>query len=433
MELTQLIVPNIGDLHDVTVIEIFVKPGDSVSADQDVVTVESDKATMQIGATAAGVVKRLLVQLGDKVNAGTALAELDPASPRAEGPVAPDPVAPAPVAPQVETARTNNEPRAHGHAPPLEPAVQTSPIAASAPHASPGVRRLARELGVPLGSVSGTGTRGRITRDDVHRHIRNAVASLDAAGTQGGRGGVPLAPWPEVDFASFGPVERQPLSRIQKLSGANLARNWALIPHVTNHEEADITELEEFRRHIDEEQRGRGGAKVTALTFILKAVAATLRQFPTFNASLAGDELVLKRYYNVGFAVDTPKGLVVPVLRDADQKGLLAIAAEVAALAELGRNGRLTAQQMLGGTFTVSSLGGIGSTGFTPIINAPEVAILGVSRAVLRPVWDGQQFRPRLMLPLSLSYDHRVIDGVAAARFNAQLRLMLSDLRRIAL
>jgi pyruvate dehydrogenase E2 component (dihydrolipoamide acetyltransferase) len=432
MALTQLIVPNIGDLHDVTIIEILVKPGDSVTTDQDVVTVESDKAAMQIGATAAGVVKRLLVQLGDKVNAGTALAELDPANHQAESAVALAPVAPACVAPQVETVHANVEPRAREHAPVLEPPVARSSMAASAPHASPGVRRLARELGVPLGSVSGTGTRGRITRDDVQRHIRTAVASLDTTSAQGARG-VSLAPWPEVDFASFGPVERQPLSRIQKLSGANLARNWALIPHVTNHDEADITELEEFRRHIDEEQRAHGGAKVTALTFIIKAVAATLKRFPTFNASLAGDELVLKRYYNVGFAVDTPKGLVVPVVRDADQKGLLAIAAEVASLAELGRTGKLTAQQMLGGTFTVSSLGGIGGTGFTPIINAPEVAILGVSRAALRPGWDGQQFRPRLMLPLSLSYDHRVIDGVAAARFNAQLRLLLGDLRRVSL
>lgn len=428
MELTQLIVPNIGDLHDVTIIEIFVQAGDTVTVDQDVVTIESDKSAMQVGATAAGVVARLLVQLGDKVNAGTVLAELEPASAQVELPMA-VPVAPPPLTEPVHSTRTFEQSRAP--APPVaSPAVQSA-AAASAPHASPGVRRLARELGVPLTSMSGTGPRGRITRDDVQRHIRTAVASLDVAAAPGGRQ-MALAPWPEVDFASFGPVVRQPLSRIQKQSGRNLARNWALIPHVTNHEEVDITELEEFRRQIDQEQRASGKAKVTALTFIIKAAAATLKQFPTFNASLVGDELVLKHYYNVGVAVDTPKGLVVPVIRDADQKGLLAIAAELAELAELGRGGRLTPSQMQGGTFSVSSLGGIGGTGFTPIINAPEVAILGASRAVLRPVWDGQQFRPRLMLPLSLSYDHRVIDGVAAGRFNAQLRLLLGDVRRVA-
>jgi pyruvate dehydrogenase E2 component (dihydrolipoamide acetyltransferase) len=303
------------------------------------------------------------------------------------------------------------------------------------PHASPSVRKFARELGVDLTRVTGTAARNRITHDDVRLFVKQALATGAPATAGAGatvEGGLSVLPWPKVDFTKFGDIETRPLSRIKKISGANLHRNWVMIPHVTNNDVADITELEELRVQLNEENK-KSGARVTMLAFLIKAVVAALKKFPEFNASIDGDNLVLKQYHHIGFAADTPNGLVVPVIRDADKKGILEIAAETAELASLGRDGKLSPAQMQGGCFSISSLGGIGGTSFTPIINAPEVAILGVSRASHQPVWDGKKFRPRLMLPLSLSYDHRVIDGASAARFNAYLATLLADFRRIAL
>ena len=428
-------VPDIGDFKDVAVIELLVQPGDAVKVEQSLFTVESDKASMEIPSPAAGVLKELKVKIGDKINVGDLVAVLEGAAAPAQAstpaaaaaPVAAQASAPAP-APAAATATA-----------PV-PAHQPSTPTPGLPHASPSVRKFARELGVPLAEVKGTGIKGRITQEDVAaftRQVMSGALQTQAQGSKapaaGGSGvGLDLLPWPKVDFAKFGPVERKELSRIKKISGANLSRNWVMIPHVTNNDEADITELEAFRVSTNKENE-KSGVKVTMLAFVIKAVVAALKKFPEFNASLDGDALVYKQYFHIGFAADTPNGLVVPVLKDADKKGILQISAEMAELAKKARDGKLGAADMQGGSMSISSLGGIGGTHFTPIINAPEVAILGLSKSQMKPVWDGQQFVPRLMLPLSLSYDHRVIDGASAARFNAYLGQVLADYRRILL
>jgi pyruvate dehydrogenase E2 component (dihydrolipoamide acetyltransferase) len=434
-------VPDIGDFKDVEVIEVLVKPGDTVAKEQSLITVESDKASMEIPSPAAGVVESLLVKLGDKVSEGTPILTL-----RAEG--APAAVAAQPTAAEVATPRAP----AAAPAPPASPESAAFAVEMGArptfapggaaepalkPHASPSVRRFARELGVDLTQVRGSGPKGRITADDVREFVKGALAAgarAVAAPVAAAGAGLNLPPWPVVDFAKFGPVERVEMSRIRKISGPNLARNWVMIPHVTNHEDADITELEAFRVQLNKENE-KSGVKVTMLAFLIKACVAALKKFPDFNSSLdpAGDAVIRKKYYHIGFAADTPNGLVVPVIKDADQKGILEIAAETAALAAKARDGKLGPADMQGGTFSISSLGGIGGTYFTPIINAPEVAILGVCRSVTKPVWDGKQFVPRLILPLSLSWDHRVVDGAGAARFNSYLASLLADFRRVLL
>jgi pyruvate dehydrogenase E2 component (dihydrolipoamide acetyltransferase) len=418
----EVLVPDIGDFADVPIIEVMVSPGDMVAPEDPLVTLESDKATMDVPAPFEGIVQEVKVSVGDKVSEGSVLLTAVPGGPdqaqataSLAGPAAQETAAPAaPAAP----------------APAASPdAQETFPTA----YAGPGTRRLARELGIDLGEVQGTGRKGRITKDDVRafnergRPAREDRRAAVAATTDGA--GLGLAPWPTVDFEKFGPVEREALTRIKKISGPNLHRNWVMIPHVTHHEEADITELEAFRKRVNEEY-AKQGVKMTMVALLLKASVVTLKQFPTFNASLEGDELVLKRYYHLGFAADTPEGLVVPVIRDVDQKGLIDIARELTELSGKAREGKLGPADMTGGTFTISSLGGLGGTAFTPIVNAPEVAILGVTRSATKPVWNGKEFVPRLMVPLSLSYDHRVIDGAAAARFTSHLAGVLSDMRR---
>ncbi|CAM8819115.1 dihydrolipoyllysine-residue acetyltransferase [Burkholderia pseudomallei MSHR5613] len=426
-------VPDIGDYKDVPVIEIAVKIGDTVEKEQSLVTLESDKATMDVPSPAAGVVKDIKVKVGDAVSEGSLIVVLEASggaaasAPQAAAP-APAPAAPAPApAPQA--------------APAAAPAPAQAPAPAAsgeyrASHASPSVRKFARELGVDVSRVAGTGPKSRITKDDVTAFVKGVMtgqrAAPGAAAAPAGGGELNLLPWPKVDFSKFGPFEAKPLSRIKKISGANLHRNWVMIPHVTNNDEADITELEALRVQLNKEHE-KAGVKFTMLAFVIKAVVAALKKFPTFNASLDGDNLVFKQYYHIGFAADTPNGLVVPVIRDADKKGLVDIAKEMAELSKAAREGKLKPDQMQGGCFSISSLGGIGGTHFTPIINAPEVAILGLSRGQMKPVWDGKQFVPRLTLPLSLSYDHRVIDGAEAARFNAYLGALLADFRRIIL
>ena len=456
-ELKEARVPDIGGNGDVPVIELLVKPGDVVGKDQGLVTLESDKATMEVPSPFAGVVKELKLKLGDTVSEGALVAIIEiaaTAAAAAPAPVAeaskpaaapkPEPVPiPAPAqAPRVELARAAADPAAAPMGAGLPPVRfdADAVLPDKVPYASPAVRLFARELGVDLMQVSGSERGGRIGKADVQKFVKAALAGgiapvASAAG--GGGSGLNLIPWPKVDFARFGAIESKPLSRIQKLSGANLARNWAMIPHVTQHDDADITELEALRVALNNENAkaiaaGKAG-KLTMLAFLIKASVAALKKYPVFNASLDGDNLVLKQYYNIGFAADTPNGLVVPVLRDADKKGVMQIAQEMGELAALARDGKLKPEQMQGGCFTISSLGGIGGTAFTPIINAPEVAILGVSKSDMKPVWDGKQFVPRMILPLSLSYDHRVIDGAAAARFTAHLAQLLADLRRAML
>ena len=428
-------VPDIGDFKDVAVIELLVKPGDTVKAEQSLFTVESDKASMEIPSPAAGVVQELKVKVGDKLNIGDLVALLTGvAGAAAAAPVAATP-APAAAAP----ASAAPAPAATATAP--VPAHQPGTPVGGLPHASPSVRKFARMLGVPLDEVKGSGPKGRITQDDVQNFTRavmggatqtRAAAAKAPAAAAGTGTGLDVLPWPKVDFSKFGPTERKDLSRIKKISGANLHRNWVMIPHVTNNDEADITALEAFRVSTNQENE-KSGVKVTMLAFVIKAVVAALKKFPEFNASLDGDALVYKQYFHIGFAADTPNGLVVPVLRDADQKGILQISQEMGELAKKARDGKLGSADMQGGCMSISSLGGIGGTHFTPIINAPEVAILGLSKSAMKPVWDGQQFVPRLILPLSLSYDHRVIDGALAARFNAYLGQVLADYRRILL
>jgi pyruvate dehydrogenase E2 component (dihydrolipoamide acetyltransferase) len=429
--LREVAVPDIGDFKDVEVVEVLVKPGDAVAAEQSLITVESDKATMEIPSPAAGVVKELRVRVGDKVGEGSPVLVLQEAGVAGTAPAAAPTPAPAPA--PAESAPPSAAPAAR------HPPVRAEPAAEAAgfkPHASPSVRKFARELGVDLARVRGSGPKGRVLQQDVQAFVKGIVTGAApapaAAGAAAAGTGLALLPWPQVDFAKFGPIETQPLSRIKKISGANLARNWVMIPHVTNNEEADITELEAFRVQLNKENE-KSGAKVTMLAFLIKAVVAALRRHPEFNASLDGDNLVLKKYFHIGFAADTPNGLVVPVIRDADQKGVFDLARETAELARQAREGKLKPADMQGGCFSISSLGGIGGTHFTPIINAPEVAILGVSRSQTKPAWDGKVFQPRLMLPLSLSYDHRVIDGAAAARFNAFLAALLADFRRAML
>nr|WP_145545385.1 dihydrolipoyllysine-residue acetyltransferase [Variovorax boronicumulans] len=439
--LVEIRVPDIGDFKDVAVIEVMVQPGDSVKLEQSLITVESDKASMEIPSSAAGVLKELKVKVGDTVNIGDLLGTVEAAG-------APAAASPAPAAAAAPAAAKSEAP---APAPAAGPAAAAAPVAAhnptaaptgALPHASPSVRKFARELGVPLAEVKGSGPKGRITQDDVQSFTKSVMsgavqtkaqaAKAPAGGGGGGGAGLDLLPWPKVDFAKFGPIERKDLSRIKKISGANLHRNWVMIPHVTNNDDADITELEAFRVSTNKENE-KSGVKVTMLAFVIKAVVAALRKYPEFNASLDGDALVYKQYFHIGFAADTPNGLVVPVLRDADKKGVLQISQEMGELAKKARDGKLGPADMTGGCFSISSLGGIGGTHFTPIVNAPEVAILGLSKSAMKPVWDGKQFVPRLMLPLSLSYDHRVIDGAAAARFNAYLGQVLADFRRVIL
>ena len=428
-------VPDIGDFKDVAVIEVFVKPGDTIKVEQSLITVESDKASMEIPSSHAGVLKEIKVKVGDKVNIGDLLAILEGAA----GAAAPAPVATAPAAAPAAALAALAVPDAAvaSAAPAHNP---TATPALGLPHASPSVRKFARELGVPLDEVKGSGLKGRVTAEDIQSFTKSVMAgslqtkaqAAKAPASTGGGSELGLIPWPKVDFAKFGPIERKEMSRIKKISGANLLRNAVMIPAVTNHDDADITELEAFRVLTNKENE-KSGIKVTMLAFLIKASVAALKKFPEFNSSLDGDALIYKQYYHIGFAADTPNGLVVPVIKDADKKGVLQISQEMSELAKKARDGRLGPADMSGATFTISSLGGIGGRYFTPIINAPEVAILGVCKSQMEPVWDGKAFQPRLMLPLSLTWDHRVIDGAAAARFNAFLGQILSDFRRVLL
>ncbi|MFZ6815632.1 dihydrolipoyllysine-residue acetyltransferase [Undibacterium sp. Rencai35W] len=441
MSSVEVKVPDIGDFKEVEVIELMVKVGDTIKVDQSLITVESDKASMEIPSSHAGVVTEIKVKVGDKVAEGSLLVVVDaaasaaapaaaPTAPAAASAVAPAPVAatPAPAAP----------------APAVAPvAATTAPVAtasAGKAHASPSIRKFARELGVDLSRVAGSGQKGRITQEDVQNFVKGimagstAVAAVSAPAKNGSGVGLDVLPWPSLDFSKFGTTTTSPLSRIKKLSGPNLHRNWVMIPHVTQFDEADISDLEEFRKSSNE-ALVKSGVKLTMLAFVIKASVAALKKFPAFNSSLdaTGENLILKQYYNVGFAADTPNGLVVPVVKNADQKTLSQIAVEMGELSAQARDGKLKPADMQGATFTISSLGGIGGTAFTPIINAPEVAILGLSKSSIKPVWDGKQFQPRLMLPLSLSYDHRVIDGAMAAKFTAYLADVLADLRKTLL
>ncbi len=463
-ELKEARVPDIGGHGDVPVIEVLVAVGDTVAKDQGLITLESDKATMEVPSPFAGVIRELKVKLGDNLSEGGLVAMIEPAD------AGPDAVpaaeeAPAAEAPAKSESKPEPKPEARDEPEPREeraplpasplPADRAAPMGAGlppvrfeaeavlpekVPYASPAVRLFARELGVDLSQVSGSERGGRISKGDVQKHVKGVLTGGGpaASSTTGGTGsGLNLIPWPKVDFAKFGEIEAKPLSRIQKISGANLARNWAMIPHVTQFDDADITALEDLRVTLNAENAkaiaaGKAG-KVTMLAFLIKACVAALQKYPNFNASLDGEQLVLKKYFHVGFAADTPNGLVVPVLRDVDRKGVMQIAREMGELAGLARDGKLKPEQMQGGCFTISSLGGIGGTAFTPIINAPEVAILGVSKSSMKPVWNGEKFKPRMILPLSLSYDHRVIDGAAAARFTAYLAQLLADMRRAML
>jgi pyruvate dehydrogenase E2 component (dihydrolipoyllysine-residue acetyltransferase) len=449
-------VPDIGDFDDVPVIEILVSEGDTVAAEDPLVTLESDKATMDVPAPFAGTVRTVSVKVGDRVSQGVALLEIEPSD---RAPTGTDASAAASQgagtesdAPDAIGSATEAESQDGGSAPDQSgESVRGDSRATAAgtaddserapahtngggpPYASPSVRRLAREKSVDLAGVEGSGRKGRITKQDVERAESGASApSFPPTRQAGGGVALDLPPWPTVDFAKFGEIERVQRSRIQRISGPVLARNWVMIPHVTHNDEADITELEAWRKQLNREHE-RDGVKFTMVTFLIAAAVATLKAFANFNASLDGEDLVLKRYYNIGFAADTPGGLVVPVIKDADRKGLAEIARELTELSSKARDGKLAPSDMQGATFTISSLGGIGGTSFTPIINAPEVAILGVTRAAMKPVWDANQFVPRLMVPLSLSYDHRVIDGASAARFVVHLTGVLSDLRRALL
>ncbi|HEY8011313.1 MAG TPA: dihydrolipoyllysine-residue acetyltransferase [Rudaea sp.] len=432
-------VPDIGDYTNVPVIEVLVKVGDAVTKDQGLVTLESDKATMEVPSSVAGVVKEIKVKVGDEISEGVVVALIEAAGVASAAP-APATQAAAPAKAQAAAAAPAPASAASADAgkpssPPINFGADTV-MPDKVPYASPAVRLIARELGVDLSRVTGSERKGRITREDVRKFVKAAFAGGAAApaAAAGGGTGLNLLPWPKVDFSKFGEVETKPLSRIQKISGANLARNWAMIPHVTHNDDADITELEALRVALNKEYE-KAGVKFTMLGFLIKALVAGLKKFPQFNASLdaTGENLVLKKYYNIGFAADTPNGLVVPVLKDADKKGIVESAKEISALAAKARDGKLGPAEMSGGCISISSLGGIGGTSFSPIVNAPEVAILGVTKSAMKPVWDGKAFQPRLILPLSLSYDHRVIDGALAARFTAYLAQLLADMRRAML
>jgi pyruvate dehydrogenase E2 component (dihydrolipoamide acetyltransferase) len=435
-KLIEIHVPDIGDYSDVPVIEVLVKVGDVIEKEQSVVTLESDKATMDVPSSHAGLVKEIKVKVGDLISEGALVLVVESSeTAAASAPVAsaPAPQAAPAIAPVPVSAPTPT-PVAAAVAAPI---AQATPVAAGTDvsHASPTVRKYARELGVNVALVKGSGPKGRITQEDVQAFVKGVMsgATPTASTKSGGNmGGLDLLPWPTVDFTKFGSIERQPLSRIKKLSAANLARNWVMIPAVTYHEDADITDLEAFRVSTNKENEKQGN-KITMLAFMMKAAVAALKKYPEFNSSLDGDDLVLKKYFHIAFAADTPNGLVVPVIRNADQKGINEIARETSELAALAREGKLKPEQMQGASFTISSLGGIGGTYFAPIINAPEVAILGVSKAAMKPVWDGKQFVPRLICPLSLTADHRVIDGASATRFTAYIAQLLADFRRAAL
>ncbi|MBW7834235.1 MAG: dihydrolipoyllysine-residue acetyltransferase [Simplicispira suum] len=433
-------VPDIGDFKDVAVIEMLVKVGDTVKLEQSLFTVESDKASMEIPSPAAGVVKELKVKVGDTINIGDFVAVLEGATGSATATAAPaQAAAPAPAA---QAASAPAPAQASAPAPVAAAAHQPGAPAPGLPHASPSVRKFARELGVPLAEVKGSGVKGRITQEDVQNFTRAVMAGSQRtqaqgaapAAASGGGSELGLIAWPKVDFAKFGPIERKEMGRIKKISGANLLRNAVMIPAVTNHDDADITELEAFRVQLNKEaEKAKSGVKVTMLAFLIKACVAALKKFPDFNSSLDGDALIYKQFWHIGFAADTPNGLMVPVLKDADQKGIFQISQEMGELAKKAREGKLSPAEMSGASFTISSLGGIGGRYFTPIINAPEVAILGVCRSQMEPVWNGTAFQPRLMLPLSLTWDHRVIDGASAARFNVYLGEILADFRRVLL
>ncbi|HFC6817997.1 TPA: dihydrolipoyllysine-residue acetyltransferase [Neisseria meningitidis] len=436
----QVAVPDIGGHTDVDVIAVEIKVGDTVAEDDTLITLETDKATMDVPCTAAGVVKAVFLKVGDKVSEGTAIIEVETAGSAAAAPAqaaqaAAPAAAPPPTAAAAPAAAPAPSAPAAAPAPSAPAAAKIDEAAFAKAHAGPSARKLARELGVDLGQVKGTGLKGRIVGDDIKAFVKSVMqggaAKPAAAGASLGSS-LDLLPWPKVDFSKFGNVEVKELSRIKKISGQNLSRNWVVIPHVTVHEEADMTELEEFRKQLNKEWE-REGVKLSPLAFIIKASVSALKAFPEFNASLDGDNLVLKNYFNIGFAADTPNGLVVPVIKDVDQKGLKQISQELTELSKKAREGKLKPQEMQGACFTISSLGGIGGTGFTPIVNAPEVAILGVCKSQIKPIWNGKEFAPRLMCPLSLSFDHRVIDGAAGMRFTVFLAKLLKDFRRITL
>ena len=442
-QIIEVKVPDIGDYKNIPVIEVYVKVGDTIAVEDTLVTLESDKATLDVPSSHAGVVKEIKVAVGDKISEGSVVVLLEAAE-ATEKPAEPaKPAAPQPAtqaAAPAETAPVTNETAANAAAPAAKadstPAYPAQSLSKNT-YASPSVRQFARELDVNLDNVAGTGPKNRITQDDVRAYIKAVMNGAAACPTPNVAqsasslgGGLDLLPWPQIDFSKFGDIDVQPLSRIKKISGQNLSRNWVMIPHVTNNEIADVTDLEAFRVQLNKEYE-KQGVKFTMLAFIIKACVQALKKFPEFNASLDGENLVYKKYFNIGFAADTPNGLVVPVVKDADKKSISEIAVEMSALAQSAREGKLKPTDMQGGCFSISSLGGIGGTSFTPIINAPEVAILGVSRSSMQPVWNGSEFVPRLMCPLSLSYDHRVIDGAAAARFNAYLASVLADFRRV--
>ncbi len=453
-EIKEAVVPDIGDYSDIPVIEVLVAVGDTVKKDQGLVTLESDKATMEVPSAVAGVVKEIKVKVGDTLSEGKVVALIEVAEeaarptaaaapakvePSAETGARVEPVAVAPV-PDKLAQREIRQEESVSAGKPASPPVQFNAegvLPSNVPYASPAVRVFARELGVDLAQVAGTEKGGRITRSDVQKFVKGALSGgvpAAAGGAAAAGGGLNLLPWPKVDFSKFGETEVQPLSRIKKISGANLARNWAMIPHVTQFDQADITDLEALRVALNKENE-KAGIKLTMLAFLIKASAAALKKFPEFNASLdaSGENLTLKKYFHIGFAADTPNGLVVPVIRDVDKKGVVQIAQETGELAKKARDGKLGPADMSGGCFSISSLGGIGGTAFTPIVNAPEVAILGVSKSSIQPVWNGKEFAPKLLLPLSLSYDHRVIDGALAARFTTYLSQVLADMRRVLL
>ena len=448
MAMIELKVPNIGGSTNVNVAEVYVKVGDVIAKDDNLLMLETDKATMEVPAEAAGVVKELAIKVGSQVNEGDVILKLEVTdSANTSAPAVAQQVEVIPVAVANEVVNNVVAAKDAPLSPPTAPVA--APLAAKASSeatevifdengfskafASPSIRRLARELGVNLAVVIGSGTKGRITESDVKGYVKGVMSGQTTAGVANSKTtGLDLLPWPTVDFSKYGEVEVQPLSRIKKISGSNLARNWVMIPHVTQFDEADITELEQFRKELNEEYK-KADVKVTPLAFLIKACVYALKKFPEFNASLDGDNLVYKKYYNIGFAADTPSGLVVPVVKDANKKGIVALAKETSSLASLAREGKLKPTDMQGGTFTISSLGGIGGSAFTPIINAPEVAILGVSKSATKPMWNGKEFLPRLMLPLCLSYDHRIIDGALAARLTTYLAQVLSDIRRLVL